>query len=125
MTVSLLTRAYAVALALAGAALVFAPELLAEGGAASIAQAFGAALFAFGAANWTARGMVLGGIYGRPLVVGNQAFALVAALVLVRHPPTPAGPALWVVVALLAAGAVLYSVLLYRPPAAAPADPAA
>lgn len=118
MTASTLTRAYAVALLLAGVGLVFVPERLApDGGAAPLAQALGAALFGFGVANWTARGLVLGGIYGRPLVAGNQAFAVVAALVLVRHPPHPAGPAQWPVVTLLAAGAVLYSVLLYRPPA--------
>ena len=65
---------------------------------------------------WAARGLVLGGIYGRAVVVGNQTFAVVGALVLGRvflaDPNLPSG----VLLGLLAFGAVLFSALLYRSP---------
>ena len=34
-------------------------------------QIFGSLYFGFGMLNWTAKGSLLGGIYGRPVVIGN------------------------------------------------------
>ena len=118
-----LVQIYAVALLLAGALLLFAPEAAAplanaaDPSSLALTQLLSAALLGFGAANWTGRGVILGGIYGRALVVGNQAFAFVGVLVLGKGVPAGAGPVVWGLLALLACGAVLYSVLLYRPPA--------
>lgn len=120
-TVPLLLRLYAALLAAAGAVLLFAPE---ASGAADVrglvlAQLVGASLLGFAALTWAARGVVLGGIYGRAVVAGNQTFAVVGALVLGRHllrAPDAVAGALF---GLLVAGGVLYSVLLYgspRPP---------
>lgn len=112
---AVLVRLYAALLAAAGAALLFVPDL-AGPGAGIAGQLAGAGLLGFATANWTGRGLVLGGVYGRALVAGNQAFAVVGTLVLVQHvaaePALPAAALLGV----LAFGAVLYSALLYRSP---------
>lgn len=117
---SILVRLYAVLLAVAGAALLFVPEMLvgdAEGPlAAVLTQVVGGALLGFAVANWTARDAVLGGIYGRPHVAGNQAFAFIGVLVLLKGLGPDAPVAAWALTAVLGVGAMLYSLLLFRGP---------
>ena len=117
-TTSSLVRVYAALLAVSGAVLLFLPETLAPAASRSpvLAQIVGGALLAFAIANWMARDAVLGGIYNRPLVAGNQAFAVIGALVLIRGLETASPPAAWALTAVLGVGAVLYSVLLFRGP---------
>ena len=53
-------------MALAGAVLLFAPrEVMPASHPPVLVQLIGAALLGFALANWTARGAMLGGIYGR------------------------------------------------------------
>ncbi len=47
-------------------------------------QFLGAAYFGFGMLNYMSKGAVVGGIYGRPLVVGNFSHFLIAALALLK-----------------------------------------
>lgn len=49
-----------------------------------IAQILGAALLGLAAANWTARGSLLGGIYGRAIVNGNFCFAFISSMITIR-----------------------------------------
>ena len=118
--VSRLVALYAVLLGAAGVVWLFAPETAqpdANGTPLVLAQTVGAALIGFAATNWTARRLYLGGIYGRAVVVGNQGFAFVAALVLLTgRPPAPA-LGYWLVLLVLVFGAGLFSVLMLRPPA--------
>jgi hypothetical protein len=72
---------------LAGIVGSFLPkELLTAAGAAPtnmpvvVVQLHAAVLFGFAMVNWMARGSLLGGIYNRPLVVGNVAHFVVGAL---------------------------------------------
>jgi hypothetical protein len=108
---------YTVLLGLLGAGLLFLPELMVAPGAESflLAQLIGAACLGFAIANWTARHLVLGGIYGRSVVVGNQAFAFIGFLLVVGNLPEQPRPAFWFLVFVLAAGALLFSVLMFRP----------
>ena len=74
-------------LAIVGAALLFAPaESLAFLGLASgstvLAQVASALYLGNAAANWMARGSMIGGIYARPLTVNNYSHFLVGVLVL-------------------------------------------
>ncbi|MDT0631063.1 hypothetical protein RQM47_02085 [Rubrivirga sp. S365] len=120
-SVSPWVTAYAVLLAAAGAVFLFVPDIVfpdarAGGPAALAAQLFGAALLGFAALCWAGRGALLGGIYGRPIVVGNQAFAVVGTLVVLGGLPPEAGPGLWGLLAVLVFGAALWSVLLFRSP---------
>src|SRR5262245_3760192 len=94
---------FAVCLAVAGVLLVFAPDeasgMLAPGSSDPIlVQLFGAALLGWAIAIWTARGALLGGIYGRAIVAGNQMHFMVGAVLLVTHGLNAdvAHPAYWV-----------------------------
>jgi hypothetical protein len=79
-------------LAIAGAACLFAPAELAEAlgwsGGPSLAvvlQLMGALYLAFGMANWSAKGAMIGGIYARPLSLGNLLHFMVGALALLKY----------------------------------------
>ncbi len=73
-----------------GIALTFMPqEVSAWFGCESPASALpfqllGALYFGFAMTNWTARANLIGGIYGRPIAIGNLCHFMVAALALVK-----------------------------------------
>ena len=74
-------------LGIAGAGLLFAPlEALSTLGFEQTneltGQLLGALYLAFAAANWTARGGMVGGVYARPLSIANFVHFLVGAIVL-------------------------------------------
>ena len=113
---------HATALLLTGVALLFAPAEVGVSiseagiGQALFVQLLGAAFIGFAAANWIMRHSPIGGIYGRAIVIGNQAFALVGTLVLLGSFPNEPGIAFWVLLAVFGSGAVLHGVLLLRGP---------
>lgn len=81
-------------LAALGLAASFLPqELLARAGSPSdsftttLVQLAGASWLAFALTNWTARGTLVGGIYGRPIALGNFAHFAIAAIVLLKIVP--------------------------------------
>ncbi len=47
-----------------------------------ILQLMGALYFAFAMVNWTAKANLIGGIYGRPIAIGNLAHFMIGALAL-------------------------------------------
>ena len=127
---SILTRTYTGLLLVGGVALLFAPEVMIASTADSLSSAesaqsakysllyvqlVGAAFLAFAASNWAARGLQVGGIYSRAIVVGNQTFSFISALVLIGSLPNPASFGVWYVLATLVFGAIVYSVLAFRP----------
>lgn len=114
----------------AGIALLFAPGevyQLAAGVPASSAtegalQLWAAALLGLAAVNWVGRGLILGGIYGRALVLGNLAHWTVGALVMLRALfDRPGAPALWIVTAVYGVLALLFAGVLRRHPGPAAA----
>ena len=87
----LLMALSAVALGVMGLGLTFAPgELLASMGGPSgpvvvlALQVTGALCVGFAMLNWMAKGTILGGIYGRPIVVANLAQWAIGALALLK-----------------------------------------
>jgi hypothetical protein len=101
----------AIVFAVGGLACTFAPqELLAALGSAAAApgvvlcvQALGAAWLGFGLLDWHARGAPFGGIYGRPVALGNFLHLAVIAMALLKAAwATPSMPL--VGATLLAAG---------------------
>ena len=109
----------AAGLAIAGAALLFAPQEIAgwlgSPGSELLLQLYAGALLALAAMNYIARGSSLGGIYGRAVVTADQVHFTIGALVLIQHAlRSPASPAFWIVVAAYAAGAVFFNLLLFR-----------
>ena len=119
--------ASALVMAAMGLVLSFAPaETLAYMGSPAtgrlpvILQLAGALYLGFAFANWTAKGMVLGGIYGRALVMGNFLHFIMGALTLLRAAVGAAnGPIFWVVTLTYVVFAVGFGLMLFTSPAQA------
>lgn len=102
-----------------GMLLLFAPDEVsgsltptAESG--PLVQLLGAALLGFGAMNWIARGSVLGGIYGRAVVGGNQTHLTIGAILLLKHGVNSGGsPAYWALTGIYVLGAGLFLHLFF------------
>jgi len=83
----LILSASAIVLVVLGLAATFAPHEIATALALTPAgvlplliQLLGATLFALAMINWMARGSLIGGIYNRPVAVGNVAHFVIGAL---------------------------------------------
>ena len=126
---SAISRISAVVLLLGGASLLFAADdvlpVLVPGfppGGAWLGQLLGAAWLAVAAMNWLQRASVLGGIYGRPVVLPNLALYFVSALTVLRTAlggaalGRAASSTLWMLCAVMAVLAAAYGVLLLRGP---------
>ena len=94
------------ALGFAGIAASFAPEeLLASVGAPAVQplpvliQLLGAMYVAFALTNWTAKDSIIGGIYARPVSIGNCVHFVTGALALAKQQTTH-GPSTMLMVAL-------------------------
>ena len=91
MNTKLLMTVSAVAMGIVGLAFTFAPDemLVWCGGqvnefALLLVQVAGALYFGFAMINWMVRDNLIGGIYTRPVVVGNLVHFVMVALVLFR-----------------------------------------
>jgi hypothetical protein len=117
----LLMSSSAVFLAALGIGASFLPqELLARGGSpadwftTTVVQLAGAAWVAFALVNWAASGTLIGGLYGRPIALGNFAhFAIGAIVLLTIVPRGHAGTALLAATALYAAFAAWFGYALF------------
>jgi hypothetical protein len=125
MISGIVSRASALFLILIGLALLFAADELLPRltpgfprDASWLGQLIAAAWLALGALNWLSRAALLGGIYGRPVVLANAALYFISAMVLLRA----AGGAgarsvwLWAFGAVTFLGASVYGWLLFRGP---------
>jgi hypothetical protein len=118
------TRVSAAVQLLGGVAFLFAPDVLLPAlvpgfppAGAWLGQLLGAAWLGVAALNWLQRSALLGGIYGRPVVLANAVLYAVSALSLLRAlldggVPKP----IWLLFAPAAALAVVYGALLLRGP---------
>jgi hypothetical protein len=119
----------AAVLGIAALALIFAPELvlarLAIGpaaGALLLGQLYGAALFGLAIIGWFARTMLLGGIYGRAIVVGGFAHALVGVFALFHALRAfPANGWIWGAFIVYATLAIWFGTLMFGRGPASPA----
>jgi len=106
-------------LAIAGIACLFLPSetmaLLGMPGANDlVAQLLGALYLGFAAANWTARGSMIGGIYARPISVANFFHFVVGASLLAKAISSERLNAAYLAVALVyLVFAVLFALLLF------------
>lgn len=95
-----LLTASAVFLVVCGAALTFASDELAaaaglDGDSALPLQLLAGALLGMGVINWFSRGRPFGGIYGRPLGLGNVLLFVVGGFALGRKALATEAPAVW------------------------------
>lgn len=91
MNTKLLLSISALVLGVAGIAGSFLPDELLRalgvtpaGVTPVIVQLLAALLFAFAMVNWTARGSLIGGIYNRPVALGNLTHFVIGALALLK-----------------------------------------
>jgi hypothetical protein len=115
--------ASAFALGASGLAATFLPqEVLAWLGAhasppgVTLVQLLGAALIGFGFVNWTAKGSLVGGIYNRPIVLGNLVHFASGALTMARLVPGRASVPLVAIAAVYVLFAVTFAVALFGDP---------
>lgn len=128
MSTRVLMIAAAAVLASCGLVFSFAAEeaIVSLGGrpqglAPVLVQLAGALYLGFAMVNWTAKGMVLGGIYGRAIVLGNMLHFTMAALALLKVGMQPEVPAaLWIITAIDALFAMLFMRLLFQSPESGP-----
>ena len=118
METRLALSASAVLFGVSGFGTLFAPDdvarLLGLSAGAELVQLLGAALLGIATMNWTARGLPVGGIYGRAVTAGNQVHAFIGAMVLLRYTFSTGGPAgMWVLTAVYVLAAVYFSWLMF------------
>lgn len=134
MIASFLTRTGALLLGVTGHALLFAADVLlprivpgVPPSAAWFGQLLGAALIALAWLNWLHRDALLGGIYGRPVVLANAMFYMLSAVSVLRGAvqlrraagagkDAPGAEVLWVAGVVLGLLAGAYWWILYRGP---------
>lgn len=122
MKPNLLLASSAIFLAAAGLAGTFLPqELLAAAGVAQsptlllLVQLHAAVLLGFAMTNWLARGSAIGGIYNRPLAVGNVAHFVIGALALAKAAIAgERAPAIVAAAVIYAVFAIAFGRLLFR-----------
>ena len=130
MIVQRFMEATAIVLGVAALSLIFAPELalarlsMAPTPATStLAQLYGAALFGLAMTSWLARTMLLGGIYGKAVVTGGFAHALVGVFALLHTLRASNGNALvWGACAVYALLAIGFGTLMFGRGPASPAS---
>ena len=124
MNSRLLMIAIAALHAAMGLLLSFAPEETlafmgqpATGRVPVLLQLAGALYLGFAVMNWTAKGSVLGGIYGRAIVLGNLLHFTMGALALLKAAmATGLGMIVWVLTGIYAVFALLFGRMLFTHP---------
>ena len=123
MNTKLLMTATSITTGAAAVALSFLPqEILASTGMqASVAgvlvlQVTGALYLGMAIMDWMARDGLLGGVYGKPILLGNLAHFVAGALALFKGASAQSHPSLWLVAIPYATFAALFSVALFTHP---------
>ena len=121
MNTRMLMSVSALLLGSAGILLLFLPaemaDVLAMQQAALALQVVGCACFAFAMLDWTARGSVLGGIFGRPVVLANFTLFVTSALALLKAAGSARSSAVLLSGVVCAIFATVFGFLLFRHPA--------
>ena len=114
----------ALVMGLCGILLQFIPhEVLHFFGASSIGinpllvQLTGALYIGFAMMNWMAKTVLIGGIYARPLAIGNFSHFLIGALALMKHVFTiPDSGVVWLLAAVYSLLAALFGFVFFTHP---------
>lgn len=120
----LLMTASALLLALLGLPCVFAPDFVLQrltGGTSApaelIVQVTGALYFGFAGLNWMGKANLIGGIYGRPVAIGNLMHFLVAGIALVKAAAGSAQPqVIWPLAGAYAVLAAAFAYIVFGSP---------
>jgi len=80
-------------------------------------QLAGALYVGFALMNWMAKGVLIGGIYSRPLAIGNFAHFVIGALALVKYALGVPTAAVWVLAAAYVGLAIAFGYVFFTHPA--------
>jgi hypothetical protein len=124
MNTKLLMTASALLMAAGGAALLFVPhEILNYFGTPSagigilFVQLAGALWFGFAMMNWMAKTVLIGGIYARPLAIGNFTHFFIGALGSLKFAyAAQSSYAVWTFAVVYALFAILFGIVLFTHP---------
>lgn len=124
MNTKLLMASSAIVMAITGIGLSFMPhELLNFLGLrdetvldALVLQILGALYFAFAMMNWTAKANLIGGIYGRPIAIGNLSHFVIGALALIKGYSIGDNNVVLAVTAVYAIFAISFTIVFFRHP---------
>ncbi|MFA6249787.1 MAG: hypothetical protein WC615_22830, partial [Mucilaginibacter sp.] len=85
---------------------------------ALVIQILGGLYFGFAMINWMAKGTLIGGIYNRPLVIGNLAHFFIGGIALVKVVLADANMpmVIWVLAAIYSLFAIVFALLFNRHP---------
>ena len=81
-----------------------------------LVQMMGATYLGFALLNWLARGVLIGGIYARPIAVGNFLHFAMVAVMLTKAAITHGVTQLATSAAVFSAFAIWFGIVLFRPP---------
>lgn len=80
-------------------------------------QITGAIYFGFAIMNWMAKTVLIGGIYARPLAMGNFSHFIIVALALMKFIPSHSVSIyFWIVTIIYALFAIFFGIVLYNGP---------
>jgi hypothetical protein len=124
MNTKVLMTASAIIMGLTGIALSFMPQEIAGQLSLSapssietlILQLLGAVYFSFAMLNWTARANLIGGIYGRPIAIGNLTHFVIGALALMKGYVGTKDSVVLVVAIIYAVFAVCFAIVFFTHP---------
>jgi hypothetical protein len=127
----LLMSASALTLLLLGTPCVFGPEIvlarlgaIGTGAELLVVQVTGALYCGFAVINWMGRGSLIGGIYGRPVAMGNVLHFTAAGLAIAKAAHAGLVPAsMWVVAAIYAIFLAGFAYVVFGNPLPKPASP--
>lgn len=110
-----------VLLAAYGLSCLFLPDILAEAlgqpaDASDALELSAAGPLGFAAVNWAGRGAIYGGIYGRPIVLGNFLHGGILTLVLLGSQIQMSTAVGWALTAVFLCYWAGFTVLMFRPP---------
>ena len=122
MNTKLLMSISAVLLGVTGIVLTFMPEevshvLSLPGSNSIVFQVLGALYFGFAMLNWTAKANLIGGIYSRPVAIGNFSHFTIGGLALIKlaiH--NPAWSAGWICAVVYLIFALLFGSVFFNNP---------
>ena len=83
---------------------------------AIVIQVLGAIYFGFAMVNWTAKGNLIGGIYARPIAIGNLTHFTIGALALIKGYSSANGLAMLVSGIVYFVFAILFSIVFFTHP---------
>lgn len=123
MPTRILMMASAALLALLGLAMSFMPQevlglhgTIPDNATVLLVQMAGALYLGFAMLNWMARGVLIGGIYARPLAAGNFLHFIMVAITLVKAAIAFGAVPLMLSAAVFSAFAISFGLVLFRSP---------